>query len=156
LASHQANAEPPSAVDRSGWLVRAELELLTRFGFPDLWLRWPVAVVRTLSMTFSPAQYLSSFEFWTRPYYQRIARDFRTIGRAGYAWDEALGLPFGPRIYNNTATYAVYGALSPRGFRIAALAAYLGTVLVAGWMSGHWLLAAVIVAVLLGSPAVIH
>jgi hypothetical protein len=127
-----------------------------RYGFPDLWLTWPLTVLRTLSHACRPFYVLSSFEFWTRPYYERIARDFRTVGRWGYVWDEGLGVPFGPRIYNNTATYAVYGALSPRAFRLLAFAGYLAAVIAAGWISGHWILAVAVALVLSGSPATIY
>lgn len=46
-----------------------------------------------------------------RGWYEKIARDFRTYGRFGYAWDDGVGLPLGPRFYNNLITYWLYDRL---------------------------------------------
>tara|TARA_R110000850_G_scaffold125586_12_gene244053 strand:- start:1467 stop:3308 length:1842 start_codon:yes stop_codon:yes gene_type:complete len=137
-------------------ITRLRFELLYRFGFPDLWLLWPVTIMRVLKAASLSAYVLSSFEFWTRPYYERISRDFRSVGRWGYVWDESLGIPFGPRIYNNTATYAIYGALSPRAFRVLTLAAYLCAVIVLGHAAGNAWPAFAVALLLLGSPAALH
>lgn len=137
-------------------ITRLRLELLYRFGFPDLWLLWPVTIMRVLKAASLHAYVLSSFEFWTRPYYERISRDFRSAGRWGYIWDEALGVPFGPRIYNNTATYLIYGALSPRAFRVLTLMAYLCAVIGLGHAAGDAGPAIAVSLILLGSPAALH
>jgi hypothetical protein len=137
-------------------ITRLRLELLYRFGFPDLWLLWPVTIMRVLKAASLSAYVLSSFEFWTRPYYERISRDFRTAGRWGYVWDEALGVPFGPRIYNNTATYLIYGALSPRAFRVLTLVSYLLVVIGLGHAAGDARPAVAIALILLGSPVALH
>jgi hypothetical protein len=137
-------------------ITRMRIALLSRYGFPELWLRWPAAVAGTLAAAFRPSYALTSFEFWTRPYYEHIARNFHTVGRFGYVWDEALGVPFGPRLYNNWATYVLYGALSPRAFRLLSLGTYLAAVLAGGWLTGHWIVATVVAVLLLGAPAAIY
>lgn len=137
-------------------ITRLRLGLLLRFGFPDLWVLWPVTIFRVLRTAFLSSYVLSSFEFWTRPYYERISRDFREVGRWGFVWDEALGVPFGPRLYNNTATYAVYGALSPRAFRLLTLVTYLCSAIGLGLMAGDMGPALAVALLLLGSPAALH
>lgn len=137
-------------------LTRLRLILLFRLGFPDLWLRWPLGIVRGIVAAASRQRFLCSFEWWIRPYYERIATDFRQVGRHGYVWDEALGVPLGPRIYNNTLTYRLYGALSPRAFRLVTLGVYLGAVGLSGAMAGHGFLALAIVLLLAGSPLGLH
>jgi hypothetical protein len=137
-------------------LTRLRVALLLRLGFPYLWLRWPLGIGRGISAAASNCRHLSSFEWWTRPYYERIARDFRSAGRFGYVWDEAMGVPFGPRIYNNTVTYWLYGTLSPRAFRLLTIVAYLGAIIAVGVLTGHFALALAIALLLLGSPVALH
>jgi hypothetical protein len=54
-----------------------------------------------------------------RGWYDKIAADYKNRGRFGYAWEDGLGLPLGPRIYNNWATYWVLASLRTR--RMAAV-----------------------------------
>ena len=72
---------------------------------------------------FAPNQWkISNREFWAfskvdagfRPWYNKITRDYKERGRFGYAWDDGLGIPLGPRIYNNWITYLVLRLLGTR------------------------------------------
>lgn len=137
-------------------LTRLRVALLLRLGFPCLWLQWPLSIGRGISAAARNCRHLSSFEWWTRPYYERIAQDFRSAGRFGYVWDEAMGVPFGPRIYNNTATYWLYGTLSPRAFRLLTVVAYMGAIIAVGALAGNFALALAIAFLLLGSPVALH
>lgn len=42
-----------------------------------------------------------------RTWYDKIALDFKVFGRAGYSWDDGLGLSLSSRAYNNLFTYAL-------------------------------------------------
>lgn len=137
-------------------IVRLRLLLLVRLGIPDLILRWPRGLWRGVVAIASPSACLSSFEYWTRYYYEHIALNFKSAGRLGYVWDEALGVPFGPRIYNNTLTYRLYGALSPKAFRLLTLAAYLGAIIGLGISGGHGMLGLLLALIIFGSPAGLH
>ncbi len=137
-------------------LIRLRIAMLNYLGFPALWLRWPLGVWRGVTAMASPLACLSSFEYWTRHYYEHVAQNFKTAGRLGYVWDEAMGVPFGPRIYNNTLTYRLFGALSPRAFRLLTLAAYLGTIISLGILTDQGPLGLALALLLLGSPLGLH
>jgi len=49
-----------------------------------------------------------------RSWYNKISRDYKALGRFGYAWDDGLGIPMGPRIYNNLITYFLLHILGSR------------------------------------------
>ncbi len=57
-------------------------------------------------------------DFFFRAWYEKLANDFRKFGRFGYAWDDGLGLPLGPRFYNNFVTYWLYGKLGAVRFTV--------------------------------------
>lgn len=131
--------------------------LLTWYGFPDLWLRCPVTIWRVARILSGNKSFymLSTFELWTRTYYEKLVQNFREVGRFGYVWDEGLGIPMGPRSYNNFATYMLYGILSPRCFSLLSIGSYLVGVLAIGLYVGHPLQSVFVVVILLGSPAIL-
>lgn len=72
--------------------------------------------LKVLFEAFRPGGHgIKNADFWAfgptdagfRPWYNKIARDFHVQGRFGYAWDNGLGMPLGPRIYNNWLSYKV-------------------------------------------------
>ncbi|WP_420129556.1 hypothetical protein [Longimicrobium sp.] len=87
-----------------------------------------------------------------RGWYRKIAADQRACGRAGYAWDDGLGLPMNPRFYNNAGTYVPYGVLGPRAY--AAVSILLFMALVAGGyaMAGAPVAGVAAAVLLLASP----
>jgi len=91
---------------------------------------------------FRPGGYgVADGDFWAfsnidapfRPWYNKIARDYYSQGRFGYAWDDGLGVPLGVRIFNNFATYKLLYWLGTR--RMMAIG-YLLMVFVSGWLCG--------------------
>lgn len=90
-----------------------------------------------------------------RPWYNKVARDFQSLGRFGYAWDDGLGMPYGPRIYNNLVTYKLLYWLGTR--RMMAIGYLLMVVIAAllcGWRFNPWVGIAVGVLVA-GSPVIV-
>ena len=66
----------------------------------------------------------SSMDAGFRTWYKKIAVDYRTQGRFGFAWDDGLGMALGPRIYNNLATYALLGWMGTRNMALLSLAMF--------------------------------
>ena len=133
--------------------------LLKRYGFPDLWLRWPQAIWHLCSALMRPSPFpvfaFSSVEIWLRSYYSKLSWNFQTFGRWGYVWDESLGFPMGPRFGSNWATYFIYGRLSTRQFSLLSVSLFLTSIMSVGVFSGHLMFAGVLCLLLLGSPAII-
>jgi hypothetical protein len=138
-------------------IIRAVL--LKRFGFPDLWLRWPQGIWHLCRALMSPSPFpvfaFSSFEIWLRSYYSKLSWNFRMFGRWGYVWDESLGFPMGPRFGSNWATYFIYGRLSARQFSLLSVSLFLTSIMSVGAFLEQIMFAGVLCLVLLGSPAVI-
>lgn len=91
---------------------------------------------------------ISERSFWAfglndvrfRPFYNKIARDFRTQGRFGFAWDDGLGMPLGDRIYNNLATYWLLDKLGTRrmmGLGYILMLVFSGLTIDLAF--GHWI-----------------
>lgn len=137
-------------------LLRLRIAFLFYFGFPNLWLLWPQGISRGMIALLSPLRYLSSFEYWTRPYYEHISLNFKTVGRFGYVWEEALGAPFGGRIYNNYITYCVFGFLSPRAFRLLTSLSYVGTIIGLAIYLDRDLFGLILALLVIGSPTGLH
>lgn len=90
-----------------------------------------------------------------RPWYNKIARDYKIQGRFGFAWDDGLGMPLGDRIYNNLATYWLLGKLGVRRMMlIGFLLMNVFSVLTIGWAFGScWAL--ITLLFIAGSPIII-
>lgn len=78
-------------------------------------IKFPYTLIQVFR-AFAPNQWkISNREFWAfskvdagfRPWYNKIANDYKERGRFGYAWDDGLGIALGPRIYNNWMTYLI-------------------------------------------------
>jgi len=127
---------------------------------------WPLVfriphTLRVLFEAFRPGGHgIPDADFWAfsqvdaafRPWYKKIARDFQSLGRFGYAWDDGLGMPYGPRIYNNLVTYKLLYWLGTR--RMMAIGYLLMVVIAAllcGWRFNPWVGIAVGILVA-GSP----
>lgn len=90
-----------------------------------------------------------------RPWYNKIARDYRRRGRFGFAWDDGLGMSLGDRIYNNYATYWLLDRMGTRRFiGLGFVLMVLAVGVAAAWRFGAW--AGVAVAILgAGSPLLV-
>lgn len=108
---------------------------------------WPLVfkiphTLRVLFDAFRPGGHgIPDADFWAfsrvdatfRPWYNKIARDYRAQGRFGYAWDDGLGMALGSRFYGNWVTYSLLGLLGTR--KMCALG-YILMVLAAGLIAG--------------------
>lgn len=89
-----------------------------------------------------------------RSWYQKIAHDYEVRGRFGFAWDDGLGMPLGPRIYNNLVTYWVLGRLGSRSMMSLGYGLLLmSTAVVLALLMGPW--AMLVVPALAVSPVLV-
>jgi hypothetical protein len=87
-----------------------------------------------------------------RGWYRKIAADQRACGRAGYVWDDGLGLPMNPRFYNNAGTYLPYGVLGERAYAAASILLFTGLIAGAHALAGAPWTGAAAALLLLASP----
>lgn len=143
------------AIDQreSSW-SRAWHGLMDLLAFAMIGLHgWPLVfkiphTLRVLFEAFRPGGYgIADADFWAfgrvdagfRPWYNKIARDFQSQGRLGFAWDDGLGMPYGTRIYNNLATYKLlYWLGARRMMAIGYLLMVVMSALLCGWGFNLW------------------
>jgi len=119
--------------------------------------------LRNLFKAFRPGGHgVADDDFWAfgrtdagfRPWYNKVARDHRTQGRFGYVWDDGLGMPMGPVLFNNWVTYKILSWLGTRRMTaIGYLLIVISSAGLCGWYFGVW--AGVVAGLLLaGSPTI--
>jgi len=93
---------------------------------------------------------------WTdafiRVWYNKIANDISQYGRFGYAWDDSLGLPLGPRIYNNFATYRLLKWLGTRNLMCIGYLTSLTLILLTATQAFGLIIASAILVLFAASP----
>lgn len=124
----------------------------------------PVTLVR-LFRSLSPNGYgvnnasfvaFGDVDVFFRPWYAKIANDFKEYGRFGYSWDDSIGLALGPRIYNNLVTYWLLRKLGVRTMCAIAYLLFLMSVMYV--LVIHYDLSAAVIFGLLicGSPLIVQ
>ena len=88
----------------------------------------------------------------TRPYYDKLARDFKNHGRYGYVWDDGLGTDLGSRIYSNWATYRLLGILGTRSFCAIGYICFVFALTGVVATGFGFLIAGIVAVLLLGCP----
>ena len=133
--------------------------LLYSFGFPDFLLRGPRVLWRVFQALLFPnsdnVYAFTSFDLWLRSYYNKLARNFRQVGRFGYVWEDSLGFPMGGRFGSNTISYAVYGTLSPQIFSLLCYLVFHISIIAISVYTGHIWQGFAITLLLAVSPAII-
>ena len=107
---------------------------------------------------------ISDNDFWAfgkidarfRSWYNKIARDYRTLGRFGYAWDDGLGMPLGSRIYNNYITYLILDKLGTRRMNALGLVQMLLIMMILGFYQFGICTAVGIGIVAIASPLIVY
>jgi hypothetical protein len=88
---------------------------------------------RTLSILLGTLVKPRSDDLWAfspvdavfRNWYKKIASDYKSQGRFGFAWDDGLGMALGPRIYNNWATYVLLDYMGTRTMALFSLTTFV-------------------------------
>lgn len=154
MSGAPGTAPARAATPRAGRLLYAVL-FGTHAG-PWLLPRAPLTVARVARALAAPARggvhAFGERDAGFRGWYRKVAEDQRACGRAGYVWDDGLGLPMNPRFYNNAGTYLLYGALGVRAYAALSMLLFLGMVAAAYALAGAPAMGAAAALVLLASP----
>lgn len=112
-------------------------------------LRIPHTLIMLLRAFRSGGHGISNPDFWAfsrtnaryQAWYNKVARDYHTQGRFGFAWEDGLGMALGPRYYNSWVTYALLYRLGARrmmafGYLCMIVAVTMLFVLLFEWWGG--------------------
>ena len=82
----------------------------------------------------APVGAFSQVDMGYRAWYDKIAQDYSTRGRFGYAWDDGLGMGMGPRCYNSWMTYLLLQKMGVVRYCVAGYILMVFAATVTAWL----------------------